>query len=173
MKRRRLFTRFIILAILLGAIGYTLYSNFFVDKERVLKGKQAIDFSIVDLNGQEHQISSLKGKGVMLNFFGTWCKPCEKEMPLMNKLYQTYKDKGIEILAIDNDEADLVVETYVARMGLTFPVAIDQTGEAFSKYNIGPLPTSIFINKDGVVVDIVTGELTEELLTSLLDKTIQ
>ena len=68
------------------------------------------------------QLSDLEGKGVMLNFWGTWCKPCEAEMPYMETLYPEYNDKGIEIVAVSLDSTELVINRFIDKHDLTFPV---------------------------------------------------
>ena len=85
------------------------------------------------MNGEEHKLSDYRGQGVFLNFWGTWCKPCENEMPYMEKQYQTYKNQGIHILAVNVGESDYAVNSFVAKHHLTFPVMIDKrTGSASS-----------------------------------------
>ena len=81
MKKNRLLFRVIILLILCGAVGFTLYQGFFANKEKMQIGKEAPNFIVTDLEGKKIELKDLKGKGVFLNFWGTWCKPCEKEMP--------------------------------------------------------------------------------------------
>src|SRR5690606_15375394 len=86
-----------ILLVLAGAIGFTLYNNATKENREVLQvGDPAPDFKLTDLNGEELQLSDYKGQGVFVNFWGTWCKPCEKEFPLMERQYQVYKDQGGE-----------------------------------------------------------------------------
>lgn len=89
MKKRRLIVRTVILFVLTAAVGYTLYAN--LTKEQVQKveiGKLAPDFVLVDMNGEKHQLSDYRGEGVFLNFWATWCKPCEREMPYIDNAYQ-------------------------------------------------------------------------------------
>ena len=88
--------------------------------------EKAPNFVVTDLEGKKIELKDLKGKGVFLNFWGTWCKPCEKEMPYMNELYPKYKEKGVEIIALDADETDIAVKNFVNQYGLKFPVAIDK-----------------------------------------------
>ena len=72
-------------------------------------GDDAPDFALIDLNGESHQLSDYKGQGVFLNFWGTWCATCKKEMPAMGRQYQVYKDQGVQILAVNIAESDLKV----------------------------------------------------------------
>lgn len=103
-------------------------------------------------------------------FWGTWCKPCEKEMPYMNELYPKYKEKGVEIIALDADETDIAVKNFVNQYGLKFPVAIDKGQKIIGTYGVGPLPTSFLIDKDGKVVEQIIGEQTKEQLEGYLKK---
>ena len=161
-KRKRSITRGIILTILAVAIGYTIYSSAIKDKVEIIKvGAAAPDFELVDMNGTKHRLKDYKGQGVVLNFWGTWCGPCEREFPAMERQYAEFKDKGVEIIAVNHKQSDFEVNTYVKKMGMTFPVAIDKKMSVFKAYNIDPLPTTIFIDKDGNVKEISKGEMTE------------
>ncbi len=153
--------RTVILVVLLAALGYALYSNIFMTKEAVAKGDQAPDFVLTDLEGNTHRLSDYKGQGVFLNFWGTWCKPCELEMPYMNNQYQYFKDKGVEIIAVDIDESEFSVKKFVDKHGLTFPVVIDEDSQVMNAYDVGNLPTTFLIDKDGKVVDIVNKTMSE------------
>lgn len=161
-KKKRSITRGIILAILAVAIGFTIYASATKDKVKVIKvGTAAPDFELVDMNGNKHRLKDYEGQGVVLNFWGTWCAPCEREFPAMERQYTEFKDKGVEIIAINKKQSDFEVNTYVKNMGMTFPVAIDKKDSVFKVYNIGPLPTTIFIDKNGKIVDISKGEMSE------------
>lgn len=88
MKKQRLLIRTVILLFLGAAVAYTLYANFTKDEVRKVEvGKKAPDFVLTDLDGEKHQLSDYEGEGVLLNFWATWCKPCEKEMPFLNNQY--------------------------------------------------------------------------------------
>ncbi|EWG08544.1 thiol-disulfide oxidoreductase ResA [Cytobacillus firmus] len=162
MKRKRLVIRSVILLLLFGAVGYTLYANFTKDKNVIAEGTAAPDFSLETLDGERMKLSDLRGKGVFLNFWGTWCKPCEKEMPYMENQYKKLKDKGVEILAVNIDESDFSVSTFVKRHNLTFPILMDRGSIVTELYNIGPIPTTILIDKNGKVVKVLTGTMTED-----------
>lgn len=159
-----------ILAILAIAIGYSIFAAVTKDKiELIAAGAEAPDFEVVDLNGEKHRLKDYKGQGVLLNFWGTWCEPCEREFPAMEKQYDTFKQQGVEIIAVNYAQSAFEVNKYVANMGMTFPVAIDKTKSVFTAYNIGPLPTSIFIKPDGTIDRIKTGEMKEKEIIQYLE----
>lgn len=170
MKNKRLVVRTIILLLLVGALGYTLFTTFFTEKTLVGKGDVAPNFILTDLQGKEIEFDSYRGKGVFLNFWATYCKPCEKEMPYMEKLYQVYKDQGIEILAIDAAEPKLSVQKFAERKGLTFPIVIDENTEVLEAYGVNPIPTTFLIDKDGEIIDIITGTMSEETIKNHMER---
>ncbi|MGM9966918.1 thiol-disulfide oxidoreductase ResA [Rummeliibacillus sp. POC4] len=161
-KQKRLYTRIVILAVLVAAIAYTVYNTAHKDDVQLLKiGDNAPDFSLVDLNGETHKLSDYKGQGVLLNFWGTWCKPCKKEMPAINNQYKQFKNQGVQILGINIAQSNLEVSSYADKLGVEFPIAIDKTKSVMRAYNVDPLPTTVLIDKDGKIVKIITGEMTE------------
>ncbi|WP_409251226.1 thiol-disulfide oxidoreductase ResA [Bacillus sp. SCS-153A] len=161
-KKRRLLIRTIILIVLAAAVIYTLYANFTKDDRGVLKpGDEAPDFVLQDMEGNIHRLSDYKGQGVFLNFWGTWCKPCEKEMPYIERQYQAFKDKGVQILAVNVAESDFQVNKFIEEHSLTFPVVIDSERDVLNAYGIKPLPTTLLVDADGKITKIITGEMTE------------
>lgn len=170
MKKQRLVLRTAILLILVSAVGYTLYANFTKDNvQKVEIGKEAPDFSLVDMDGQRHRLSDYRGEGVFLNFWATWCKPCEREMPYIDNQYQHFKDKGVKVLTIDVGESELVVNNFIERHNLSFPVMIDK-GEVQTAYGINPLPITFLIDKDGKVIRSHTGELNEATVRRYMEE---
>ncbi|GLC87200.1 thiol-disulfide oxidoreductase ResA [Lysinibacillus piscis] len=169
-KQKRLVVRTIILIVLAMAIGYTVYGTATQKKvELIAVGSEAPDFTLVDLNGEKHKLSDYKGQGVFLNFWGTWCPPCEKEMPAMNRQYQVFKDQGVQTLAVNIAQTDLEVQDFVDRYKLTFPVVIDKTKSVMTAYNVDNLPATVLIDPDGKVVKIITGEMTEGNIASFME----
>lgn len=156
---------------MVGVIVFTIYSNLSKEKNGLIQaGDAAPDFSLVDMNGEEHQLSEYKGQGVFLNFWGTWCKPCEREFPLMDKQYQEVKDQGLQILAVNIGESDFAVQKFIDRKGLTFPVLIDKNKSVMETYNINPLPTTFLINPEGKIEKIITGEMSEENIKQYMEQ---
>src|SRR5690625_2643 len=166
MKRRFIY-RTIILAILLGALIFALVANLTRDKEIYRAGDVAPDFELTQINTNNEletiRLSELKGKGVMLNFWATYCPPCEKEMPYMESLYPEYKD-DIEIVAVNLDQSEIVIHQFINKYDLTFPVVHDRKSDVMDLYKVKPLPSTFFISPDGVIIDKVEGALSLESL---------
>ncbi|GAB3052617.1 thiol-disulfide oxidoreductase ResA [Virgibacillus ainsalahensis] len=173
-KRNRLIFRTSIIAVLLAAVVFTLVSNLQADNTVYRVGDQAPDFKLQQISDNNElesvQLSDLRGKGVMLNFWGTWCEPCKDEMPYMQDLYPEYKDKGIEIVAVSLDTTELVIDRFIDNYDLTFPIPHDTTGEVMDLYKVGPLPSTFFINPKGEIEEIVEGGLTLERIEGYLQE---
>lgn len=171
MKKRRLVVRTLILLLLGAAVAYTLYANYKKDDQlKVSVGEKAPDFILTDLQGHKHRLSDYKGQGVFLNFWGTWCTPCETEMPYINNEYHQFKDKGVQVLAVNVSESNLAVENFAQQHGLDFPIVIDKDGQVQAAYGIDPLPATFLIDKDGKVVKYYTGQLSEETVKNLMNQ---
>jgi peroxiredoxin len=171
MKKRRLIMRTIILFVLAAAVVYTLYANFTKDnRQKVAEGDQAPDFVLVDMQGNKHRLSDYRGQGVFLNFWGTWCPPCKKEMPYINNQYHQFKDEGVKVLSVDIQESELVVNQFAERLKLDFPIMIDQDKEVMTAYGVDLLPATFLIDKNGKVVKYHTGELTENRIREFMEK---
>ena len=161
--RKKTMWRTVILVVLLVAIVYSVYSAATKDKRSVLQvGDEAPNFTLTDLQGAQHTLSDYKGKGVVINFWGTWCKPCKKEMPALDRQYKQFKDNGVTVLSINVAESTYAVENFVDRYNLTFPAAIDSKKSVMRAYNIDPLPTTILVDAQGKVTNMITGEMTEK-----------
>jgi peroxiredoxin len=171
MKRRRLVIRTLILVVLGAAVAYSLYANLTEDtKQKVAVGDTAPDFALIDMQGHKHRLSEYRGQGVFLNFWGTWCPPCKKEMPYINNQYLQYKDKGVQVLTVDIQEPKLAVNQFAERLGLDFPIMIDTEKEVMSVYGVDLLPATFLVDKNGKVVKYYTGELTENKVKEFMEQ---
>lgn len=172
-KRNRLIYRSSILAVLVGAVIFALVSNSQDDDEIYRSGDAAPDFQLTQVNEafdeDVTQLSDLEGKGVMLNFWATWCGPCKEEMPYMQELYPEYQEKGVEIVAVSLDSTEYVIDNFIEEYGLTFAIPHDTNADVRDLYRITPMPTTFFINPDGTINEIVQGALTLDRLEGHLD----
>jgi cytochrome c biogenesis protein CcmG/thiol:disulfide interchange protein DsbE len=129
-------------------------------------GFLAPDFSLQTLGGTEIRLSELRGQAVLLNFWASWCPPCRAEMPALERTYQAWQDQGFIILAINATSQDSPeqAQTFAQEYGLSFPVLLDLDGEANLLYQVRSLPTSFFIDPQGVLREIVIGGPMSEAL---------
>ena len=110
----------------------------------------AREFSVATPDNRQLRLSEFKGKVVFLNFWATWCKPCEEEMPSMERLYQRFKDKGLVVLAMSEDAGGAsVVAPYLKKHKLTFPVGLDPKTSVAGLYGVWGLPSTFIIDKRG------------------------
>ncbi len=131
-------------------------------------GKPAPDFALIGLDGKTHHLQDYAGKRVMLNFWATWCAPCRVEMPLLQKTYARLQAAGLVIIGVDQAEDADTVSTYVNALNLTFPIVLDKELSATQAYDILGLPTTVFIDAQGVIQAKNVGMLTEDTLQQYL-----
>jgi len=123
------------------------------------EGFAAPDFRSTLLGGGEIALSDLRGKVVIVNLWASWCPPCRAEMPALQEVYEAYRDRGFEILAVNTtyQDSQAAAARFVQEYGLSFPVPLDQTGEVSRSYLLRALPTSFFIDRDGVIRSVIIG----------------
>jgi peroxiredoxin len=136
-------------------------------------GYPAPDFTLTDLEGKPTRLSDFRGQTVFLNFFATWCPPCRAEMPDILATHEENRMKGATVLAVDLQEDAKTVRNYADSVGLTFPIVLDRTGRVSALYRITALPTSFFIDKDGMIRDMQIGALSKSLMETRLRKALE
>ncbi len=120
-------------------------------------GQPAPDFKFQDAEGQSTSLSDLKGSPVLLNFWTTTCVYCAIEMPYLQQVYNDWRGKGLVLLAINIAESPSAVENFMQSQGLSLPVLLDSTGAITIKYGVGPIPTTFFIDSQGIVQYVRVG----------------
>jgi peroxiredoxin len=113
---------------------------------------EAPDFSLPDLTGKKIRLKDFRGKVVFLNFFATWCVPCRLEMPAMEWLYRTYRDKGLAVVAVGIRESAKTVRAFTQEMKLSFPALLDMDGSVAYTYSVRPVPATYLIRRDGKIL---------------------
>jgi peroxiredoxin len=117
-------------------------------------GDPAPDFTLKDLDGKEHTLSSFKGKKVvMLDFWATWCNICKREMPILESVYKEYREKGVEFFGIALDEKVKLIKKIIADKGVTYPILIDSGAKVATEvYRLaGPIPLKVVVDCEGVI----------------------
>ena len=126
------------------------------------------NFELTDLNGQWVALSDYHGQVVLVNAWATWCPPCKAEMPDLNDFYNQHGKEGFVVLAINAGEAPATVESFVREYGIDFPVLVDPDYRVLDSLKINTFPTSIIIDRDGIIRNIRVGVHTRETLASTL-----
>ncbi len=140
------------------------------DREHVPKvGEKVPEFSGPLLIGERDLgLDDLRGKPAVINFWASWCGPCEDEAPLLQQAYEEYGDR-ISFLGIDIRDARSDAEEFVAIHGLTYPSIRDETMEIYADFGLTGQPETFFIDSDGILVRHVPGPVTEDSLAQMLD----
>ncbi len=120
-----------------------------LEKEDQARGQA--DFTLTDLQGKNWTLKSLQGKVVLVNFWATWCPPCRKEMPDLDSLYRRFKDQGLVILSISDEEVDKV-KSYLAEKPVTYPILLDPGRKVNDLFRINGIPKSFVYDRDGKLV---------------------
>jgi len=119
-------------------------------------GRAAPDFTLQTTAGESITLSDLRGKVVVLNFWATWCPPCRAEMPALQEVYDARRADVI-VLAVNQNEPPSLVEDFGREQGLTFPLLLDPDYVVNDDYRVSLLPSTFFIDRAGVIRDIVYG----------------
>lgn len=139
-------------------------------------GKLAPVFMFTDSGGKNVSLSDLRGRSVMLNFWATWCGPCKYEMPLIHELARDKEKaaKGLVLLTVNGGESADKVTKFMKEHGFSFPVLLDTQRGVSRAYNVRAIPTTFFIDRDGIIRDIKVGAFTTEteldsIINNILD----
>lgn len=132
-------------------------------------GHLAPDFELKALNGETLRLSDFRGKTVLVNFWATWCGPCRAEFPEFQEASLEHAD-DLVIIGVNNTSVDQAdnVPGFVDELGITFPIVYDETGDVVKAYRVLGLPTSVFIDTDGVVIEVFTGPINKAYIQSKL-----
>jgi thiol-disulfide isomerase/thioredoxin len=136
-------------------------------------GKPAPDFTLQTLDGKNVTLSSLRGKGVLLNFWATWCGPCKIEMPWFVELQKEYGPQGLQIVGVAMDDSSTQdIQTFVKEMGVNYPVLLgkEAVGQAYGGVDV--LPTTFFIDRNGDIVAREFGLQSRSLFVDNIKKAL-
>ncbi len=132
--------------------------------------ESAPDFSITLFDGKNFQLGTSRGKPVLINFLASWCIPCREEIPILNQMYREYRQKGVVFIGIAINDTQEQAKQFVEEYDLSFPAGIDETGKISGAFGLYGVPTTFFIDKEGIISYIHPGSVTEKLLKHELDK---
>jgi len=114
----------------------------------------APDYNLTDLDGKSQRLSALRGKVVLVNFWATWCPPCRRELPSMQRLAEALANEAFVMHAIDTGEDEEIILPFVFSTGVTlrFPILLDRNSEVLKAWPVVALPTSFIIDPEGRIV---------------------
>lgn len=166
--------RFLVRASLLVLVSLYLL---FVIRVRTLRPSHpypAPDFTLRDLHGNPVRLSSFRGRGIVLNFWATWCGPCRREIPWFIQLQKQYGPSGLQVIGISMDEGgDKTVEQFVEKTGIDYPILIDD-GRVSTLYGATEiLPTTYYISRNGMVLAFVKGVLGKDKVEANIKETLE
>ncbi len=124
-------------------------------------GQLAPNFEAQDLDGNLVRLSDFQGNPVILNFWATWCTSCRAEIPALQRVFEERKDQGLEVIGVDWGEGRVgAARGFLDPLGATYVSVMDPSGDIGDRYRVRGLPVTLAIDKDGVIQELVGGELT-------------
>lgn len=135
-------------------------------------GFKAPDFELTSPTGEPIRLSAFSGKAVVVNFWASWCAPCQAEMPALQSVFDRFHGQGLVILAVNSTFQDdpVVAVDFASSRGLTFPILLDSTGAVSRQYQVRALPTTYFIDRAGMITELaIGGPLNEAFLIAQLE----
>ena len=140
-----------------------------VDVPSPMVGAPAPEFELQTLTGSRLRLSDMKGKVVLLNFWATWCAPCQQEMPLLQSRASRYPT-DLVLLGIDFNENPSVVQDFVTNLNITFPILLDPGSKVQDLYRVRGYPTTLILDGQGIIRVVQIGELSGTMLDNYLKK---
>lgn len=129
---------------------------------------------LYDLDGNLIRLEDLRGKVVWINFWATWCPPCQEETPVLRDVYEKYHDEGLALVAISVQETTVEdVRRYVDLYDLDYTVAFDGSAAIFHAYRAYGLPTQLFLDRDGVIRQVVLGPISREQAERIVEPLLE
>ena len=172
--RKRKITQVVILIGILLLGGYAVGTSLFKSDEKPKIGGRPPAFeNVADVEGNLHSLADYRGRPVIINFWGTFCPPCVAEMPAIERQYQKYKDQGLVVLAINLSEDDITVRDFLKRFNLSYTILRDRNRMIERKYALRSYPTTFFIGRDGRIMAIESGGLTDEEIEQYILKLLE
>jgi cytochrome c biogenesis protein CcmG, thiol:disulfide interchange protein DsbE len=143
-----------------------------IPKMAIKAGNQAPDFSLKSVDGREIRLSDFRGKPVLINLWATWCIPCQDEMRVIEKIFKDYSSAGLVVLGVNVTSQDSIqdVNETVKKYHLTYPILLDEAGHVSELYEMRGIPTSYFIDSNGILRRIQIGEILPKYLDNYLSE---
>jgi len=133
-------------------------------------GGPAPELALESLDGRQVSLSQYRGSVVLVNFWATWCGPCNSEIPALEAAYRANKDRGFVILGVDVGDTPQAVQAFVSNKGISYPVLLDEGGRMLVRYGGLGVPMSALVDQDGIIRERHVGGISKAKLESYLEK---
>jgi cytochrome c biogenesis protein CcmG/thiol:disulfide interchange protein DsbE len=127
------------------------------------------DFTMTTYDGQDYRLSDLRGKVVIVNFWASWCIPCHDEAPALQRVYERYKDRGVEMLGVAYTDTDTNALAFIDKYDMTYPTGPDTGTRISDRYNIIGVPETFVIDQQGNIAKFIMQPTTEAELSAIID----
>lgn len=135
---------------------------------------RAPEFSLPALNNETFSLESVRGNVVVLNFWATWCPPCRGEMPALDAVYRAQRERGVIVLGVNQMERADTVQNFAQEFQLAFPILRDADGSLSARYQVSAMPTTFFIDRNGVIRNVVIGgSMSREFIENQVNALLQ
>jgi thiol-disulfide isomerase/thioredoxin len=167
---------FVVVAVILALAclaGFVLLPRLSAAQRDTAEPKAAPGFNLPVIHngepGSRLDLADLQGGPVLLDFWATWCPPCDMMTPILDRLARRYEGRGLRVIGVNvNDDDPVSARAYAKRRNLSYPIVLDETGAAQRAYGANKLPTMILIDKNGQVVHVASGVVDEASLDKML-----
>jgi len=139
-------------------------------------GFSAPDFTLETLDGTQLTLSDLRGQPVLLNLWTSWCLPCRVEMPAIERVFQRHRSDGLVVVGVNvtSQDSEAAARAFAEKLGLTFTIVLDRDGLVSDRYELMGLPSTFFIDRQGVVrAVIIGGPMSEAVMLSNIEDLLQ
>jgi len=133
---------------------------------------KAPDFTLTTFDGEQYTLSELRGRVVVINFWASWCGPCEEEAPDLQAAWEAYRDEGVMFLGVDYVDSEEKALAYIERFGITYPNGPDLGTRIANLYNIKGVPETFIVNPEGEIVFFAMRPLTYGELSAEIEKAL-
>lgn len=168
MGKQKIWLQVFILGALVLVGGFAIGQSLFAGDAIPREGDKAPGFSLRSGDGTIRDLAGLQGRVVIVNFWGTFCPPCKEEMPAIQSQYDKWKDRGVEVLAVNLGESEVTAQSFVRQHSLTFPILYDPNLAVRDKYGVNQYPTTFFIDSNGKIHKTVIGKMEESFIEETL-----
>jgi len=120
-------------------------------------GQIAPDFTLKNLQGINLNLTEQRGEIIVINFWASWCGPCRKEMPVLQKLHDKYNNLGVSVWGVNVEQENQAGREFLKGLNLTFPIFFDQTNKISATYQVEAMPTTVIIDRNGKVRKVFRG----------------